>query len=239
MPRKKKNLVLAAAAKLQKGGDLAEPELVAVRNFADGVLASRAEAKLEMFRRLAESEEKTALALWDAKALADLPPGETTVVKTFRWDGENRHSMEVLVRVKGFAPRAGRPRGVGLATEHPGVVALFLYLHYRETREGVKWTEPQALRITRELFPDAPGQDRIGRYRLAKRSFVAAVAGVSRGPFFEGLTPILHEQSVPKMVKALRAAEEAVETKPALTEYRKAVDFIEERSRLMLKEVRA
>lgn len=242
MPRKKNGLILASAAtKLSKGGDLAEPELLAVRNFADGVLNSRAEAKAEMFRRLAKAEEKTALSLWDVKALADLPAGETTVVKTYRWDGENRHSMEVVVRVKGFGPlRKGQPRGIGLAKEHPGVVALFLYLHYREAREGVTWTEPQALRITREAFPEAPGAERIGRYRLCKRTITAAADGAHKGPLFGYLAPILNEKSVGKMVKSLRAAETECEfTKPALTEYRRAVDIIEQRSRLMLKEARA
>lgn len=231
--RKKSGLIIASAATV---GDLGEPELLAVRNFADGVLNSRAEAKAEMFRRLAKAEEKTALSLWDVKALADLPPGETIVVKTYRWDGENRHSMEVFVRVKGMVvPRKGQPRGIGLATEHPGVVALFLYLHYREAREGVTWTEPQALRITREAFPEAPGGERIGRYRLAKRHLVAASEGAHKGPLFEFLKPILIEKSAGKMVKSLREAETECEfSNSALTEYRKAVDIIDERSRLML-----
>lgn len=232
---KETGLVLHAANKLRKHEPLGDDELVAVRSFADGALQARAEARAEMYAKLWKAEEKLLLSLWDSEAL-DLPPGETIVVKRYRWDGENRHSMVVDVRIKGYAKRAGKPRGVGLAKEHPGITTLFLFLAYRPQVGNVQLSERQALAMTRKVFPECPEADRVGRLRRVKRQLVAATEGHPQGPLFDVIKPIILEQSAVKLLKALRLGQDRLELdKPARDEFRRAVDEIEERSRPLLK----
>ena len=235
-----REVMLAEAAKRFKRGGISaleDSELSALRNFADGVLSHRAQGRTEMLTKLLRAEEKTALSLWDVKAI-DLPPGETIVVTRYHWDGENRHSMEVSVRVRGYRQAKGVPRGIGLAKEHPGAVALFLFLAYWEQPGRINLTERQALDLTRETFPGVPGFDRVGRWRRAKRLLCAAADGDVNDPLFEVLSPILSERwSSARVVKSLREASETLDLDaPQRKQFKVAVEEIAKRAVPMLKE---
>ena len=214
-----------AASKSKTPADLA-------REFVAGQLAESKPDHSDAFKDLMDVEERASLAMWDTQAIEDLPSGETVIVKRFVWDGENRHTMTVETRVKGWRQRAGVPRGIGLAREHPGITALYLYMAYRhEVVPGKHPTEHQALDYTRQVFPECPPAERIGRLRRVRRQFTATLGGSRVGPLFEALKPLAVEKSIEKMVEALKAAERSLRlSKEQKAEWRTAVKTIAERA---------
>jgi len=219
--------------KLARGTVVLSPtELAAIRALVEGNNQS-AVANAALYNKLIETERKAGLALFDAKAL-DLPTGDTIVVKRYRWDGADRLSIEVDVRVKGYRQRRGKPRGIGLATEHPGVVALFLFFAYRAQPGGIRLTERQATEMTRAVFPsETPSADRLGRLRRCKRQYAAAAKGdESVDPLFRVIAPAILERSAAKAMALLQEAELSLAPGPK-REFARAVAEIEKRVALL------